>query len=138
MRKAFFLSIFLHFFLVFTRKFTFWKELGCLFYKMLLHFLTSWIAKVFFEGLLYKIGPCFDTEFAQLKVMLKTSNKFVEIAAVAERYSIITHVKNKRSKKQPFRICLFCNKIYNISQQTKEYQLKNKKDSLYLVYNIIS
>ena len=38
--------------------------------------------------------------------MLKTKNKFVEIVAVAERYSIITHVKNKKSKKQPFRICL--------------------------------
>ena len=32
--------------------------------------------------------------------------RFVEIVAVAERYLIITHVKNKESKKQPFRICL--------------------------------
>ena len=52
--------------------------------------------KVFFEGL----GPCFNIEFAQLKVMPKTRNKSVEIVAV------VTHVKNKKSKKQPFRICL--------------------------------
>ena len=38
--------------------------------------------------------------------MPKTRNKFVEIVAVAERCSIITHVKNKKSKKKPFRICL--------------------------------
>ena len=32
-------------------------------------------------------------------------NKFVEIVALAERYFIIAHVKNKESKKQPFQIC---------------------------------
>ena len=79
------------FFLVFPRTFTFWKELACLFYKFLLPFLTSWIAKVFSEGLLYKIGPCFDTDFA-------------------ERYSII--IPNMQ---QLFRICPFCNTLYNIS-----------------------
>ena len=44
--------------------------------------------------------------FAQLEVIPKTRNKLVEIVAVAERYLIITHVKNKESKKQPFRTCL--------------------------------
>ena len=33
-------------------------------------------------------------------------NKFDEIVAVAERYLISNHVKNKESKKQPFQICL--------------------------------
>ena len=28
------------------------------------------------------------------------------MAAVAERYLIVTHIKNKESKKRPFRICL--------------------------------
>ena len=78
-----------------------------MFYKLPLPLLTSSIAKVFSQGLLYKIGPYFDTEFAQLKVMLKTRSNFVEIVAVPERYSIITDVKNKKSKKQLFRICLF-------------------------------
>ena len=32
-------------------------------------------------------------------------NKFVEIVAVAERYFIIAHSKNKELKKQPFQIC---------------------------------
>ena len=31
-------------------------------------------------------------------------NKFVEIVAVEEHCSIMAHVKNKESKKQPFRI----------------------------------
>ena len=31
--------------------------------------------------------------------------KFLEIVGVAERYLIITHVKNKESKRRPFRIC---------------------------------
>ena len=45
--------------------------------------------------------------FVQWLVTPRTRNKFVEIAAVVERYLIITRVKNKESKKQPFRIiCL--------------------------------
>ena len=45
------------------------------------------------EGLLHKIGPCFDIVFAQLEVIPKTRNKFVEIVAIAEHYLIIFHVK---------------------------------------------
>ena len=74
------------------------------FYKLSLLFLT-WISKVLTEGFLH-IGPCFDAVFAQLKVIPKTRNKFVENVDVTDRYLIITHVKNKRSKKQPLRICL--------------------------------
>ena len=40
--------------------------------------------------------------FAQLGNIARTRNNFVEIAAVAELYLIIIHVKNKESKKQPF------------------------------------
>ena len=46
----------------------------------------------------------FDIMFAQLGVILRTSDKFVEIVAFAERYFILVHVKNKESKKQPFQI----------------------------------
>ena len=56
----------------------------------------------FAEGFLYNLCPCFHIVFAQLGVIPRTRNKFVEIVAVAERYLIITHVKNKESKK------LFC------------------------------
>ena len=58
------------------------------------------------EGLLHNIGSCFDIMFAGLEISPKTRNKFAEIVAVVERYLVITHVKNKESKKQPFRICL--------------------------------
>ena len=48
----------------------------------------------------------FDIAFAQLGVIPRIRNKFVETVAVAERYLIITHLKNKESKKQPCQICL--------------------------------
>ena len=48
----------------------------------------------------------FDIVFAQLGVIPRIRNKFVEIVAVVERYLIITHLKTKESKKQPFQICL--------------------------------
>ena len=49
---------------------------------------------------------CFDIVFAQLAVIPRIRSKFIEIVAVVERYLVITRVKNKESKKQPFRICL--------------------------------
>ena len=53
------------------------------------------------------------------------------MVATAERYLIITHVKNKESKKQPFRICLAV-------QLTDGRILIKKEDiSSYLVYNIV-
>ena len=59
------------------------------------------------EGPYFAEGfPCFDIEFAQLGVIPRTTNKFVEIVAVAERHFIAAHIKNKQTKKQPFRICL--------------------------------
>ena len=47
--------------------------------------------------------------------MLKTKNKFVEIVAVAERYSIITHVKKYKIKEAAVPNMSFCNTLYNIS-----------------------
>ena len=61
-----------------------------------------YFAKMFFQN----FCPCFDIVFPQLEIIPRTRNKFVEIVAVAERYLIITHVKNKESKQLPFRICL--------------------------------
>ena len=71
------------------------------------------------KGFLYNFYPFFNSAFAQLGVITRTSNKFVEIGAVAERYLIqgircvdiilcliITHVKNKELKKQPLRITI--------------------------------
>ena len=58
------------------------------------------------EGFIYSLDLYFDIIIAQLGVITRTRNKFVEIAAVAECYLIITHVKNKESKKQPFQIYL--------------------------------
>ena len=55
---------------------------------------------------LHKLCPYFNIVFAQLGVIPGTRNKSVEIPAAAERYLIITRIKNKESKKQPFRICL--------------------------------
>ena len=41
---------------------------------------------------------CFDIAFAQVGVIPRTRNKFVEIIVVAECYLITNHVKNKESK----------------------------------------
>ena len=43
---------------------------------------------------------------AQLEVVPRTRNKFVEIVVAVERYLIITYAKNKESKRQSFRICI--------------------------------
>ena len=44
----------------------------------------------------------FDIVVTQLGVIPGIRNKFVEIAAVADRYFIIAYVENKELKKQPF------------------------------------
>ena len=53
--------------------------------------------KILNEGFLCNICPCFDIVFAQLGVITRARNNFAEIAAVAERYLIITHVENKEA-----------------------------------------
>ena len=86
-----------------------------------------YFAKMFFQN----FCPCFDIVFPQLEIIPRTRNKFVEIVAVAERYLIITHVKNKESKQLPFRICLHV--------KLAEGRISKKgRISLYLIYNIVS
>ena len=63
------------------------------------------------EGFLHTLCPCSNIVFAQLGVIPRTRKKLVETVAVAERYLIITQVKNKESKKQSFRICLPVNLV---------------------------
>ena len=69
------------------------------------------MAKVLIEKLLHSIGPCFDVVFAQLEVIPKTRNKFVQIVAAAERYLIITHVKKQRIKEAAVPNMPFSNNI---------------------------
>ena len=55
----------------------------------------------FAEGFLLNLRPCFDNELAQLGVIPRTNNKFVEIVAVAECYLITNHVKNIKQSAVP-------------------------------------
>ena len=93
----------LHFWnrLLFLRTYTFWKELVCLLYRSLSPSLTfvyckgPYLAEEFFHN----HCPCFDIAIAQLGAISRRRNNSVEIVAVAERYLIVTHVKNEESKK---------------------------------------
>ena len=58
------------------------------------------------EGFLRNLFYCFNIVFAQLGVIPRTRNKFVEIVAVTDCYLTTNHVKIKESKKQPSRITL--------------------------------
>ena len=68
----------------------------------------------FAEGFLSNLCPCFDIPFAQLGVIPRTRNKFVEIVAVTECYLITNDVKNIKEAAVPnvpsckgtFRMCL--------------------------------
>ena len=56
----------------------------------------------FAGGILHVLCPYFDIAFAQLGVIPKTRNKFVEIVTVAEGYLITNHIKkikNQRSSR---------------------------------------
>ena len=55
----------------------------------------------FAEGFLLNLRPCFDIAFAQLRVIPRTKNKFVEIVAVVECYLIKNHVKNIKEAAVP-------------------------------------
>ena len=74
---------------------SFWKELAYLFYKSLPPFLTfvncecPYLAEVF----LHNLCQYLDIVSAQLRVITRTRNKFVETVAVAERYLIINSCK---------------------------------------------
>ena len=74
---------------------SFWKELAYLFYKSLPPFFTfvncegPYLAEVF----LHNLCQYLDIVSAQLRVITRTRNKFVEMVAVAERYLIINSCK---------------------------------------------
>ena len=65
----------------------------------------------------------------QLRDILRTRNTFVEIVPVAECYLIANHVKNKDSKRTPFRICL------PVKLADGRMLMKKEKYSSYLIYN---
>ena len=50
------------------------------------------------EGFLHNLYPYFDIAFAQLGVMPRRMNKYVEIVAVAECHLITNHVKGKNQR----------------------------------------
>ena len=116
--------------LQFLRTYTFWKELVCLIFKSLLTLLifVNYEGPYFAEGFLLNLRPCFDIAFAQLGVIQKTNNNFVEIVAVAECYLYKNHVKI--SKKQPFRICL------PVKLADGRRSVKMEKNYSHLIYNI--
>ena len=93
--------------------------------------LTTLLVNYLVEWFLYNLCRCFHIVLAQLGVIPRTRNKFVEIVAVAECYLIITHVKDKESKKKPFRICL------PVKLVDERMLIKKEKVSSYLIYNII-
>ena len=90
--------------------------------------------KVYFsEGFLHNLCPCFDIAFAQLGVIPRTRNKFVEIVAVAERYLIPNHVWNKESKKKPFKIFL------PVKLADGRMSMKKENYNIYIyIYNIFN
>ena len=85
------------------RTYIFWKELLYLIFKSLLTFFTfvNYESSYFAEGFLSNLCPCFDIPFAQLGVIPRTRNKFVEIVAVTECYLITNDVKNIKEAAVP-------------------------------------
>ena len=83
--------------------------------------------------MLHNLCPCFDIAFVQLGVISRTRNKFVEIVAAGECYLITNVVKNKESKKPPFRICLQVKQLAD-----GRMSMKKEKYSSYLTYNIVN
>ena len=56
----------------------------------------------FAEGFLLNLRPCFHIAFAQLRIIRRTKNKFVEIVvAVADCYYVKNHVKNTKEAAVP-------------------------------------
>ena len=101
---------------------------------MLLPFLTfvNYESPYLTEGFLHNPCPCFDIPFARLGVIQIRRNKFAEIVAVAECHLITNHVKNKESKKQPFRICV------PVKLADGKMSIKKEKNYSYLMHSIVS
>ena len=79
------------------------------------------------EGFLHNLCPCFDIVFAQLGVITRTRNKFVEILATPERYLVInSRIKEAAVPNMP-------------SRKISWWKNVNKKGKIfYLIYSIVS
>ena len=80
------------------------------------------------EGFLHKLGQCFDIVFAQLGLITRTKNKFVEIVATSEHYLIVNSgIKEEAVLNMPSRkICWW------------RMSVKREKVYSYLICNIVS
>ena len=112
--------------------FIFGKDLVSLIFKSLLTFtaFVNYEGPYFAEGFLLNLRPCFDIAFAQLGVIPRTTNKFVEIAAAAECYLITNHVKN--IKEAAVWISL------PVKLADGRMSVKKEKNYSHLIYNIFS
>ena len=79
---------------------------------------------------LLNLRPCFNIAFAQLGIIPRTKNKFVEIVAVAECYLITNHVKNIKEAAVPNMPSCKISWGKNVSEKGKNYS--------HLIYNIFS
>ena len=109
-------------------------ERTSLFYKSLLTFLTfvNYEGPCLAEYFLTTILICFDIVFAQFRVIPRTGNRFFKTVAVAECYLVITHIKNKESKKRTFRI------YHAVNLADGRTSIKKEKKSSFLIYSILS
>ena len=76
-----------------------WKELACLFYKSLLPFLTFVNCKDSYGETSSQHFSIFRYVFAQLGVIPRARNKFVEIVSTVECSLIITLVKKMKNER---------------------------------------
>ena len=116
----------------FLRTYTFWTELVCSIFKSPLPFLTfmNYKGPYFVDGFLHNLCPCFKIAFAELRVISRTRNKFVEIVTVAKY--CLNDVKNKEPKKQPFWI------FPPVKLSNRRMSLNKEENSFYLIHNIVS
>ena len=73
------------------------------------------------EGFLHNLCPCFDIVFAQLGVITRTRNKFVEILATPERYLVInSRIKEAAVPNMPSRKISWKNILPNLQHRQFE------------------
>ena len=71
-------------------------------------------------------------ESSQFRVIPRTGNRFFKTVAVAECYLVITHIKNKESKKRTFQI------YHAVNLADGRMSIKKEKKSSFLIYSILS
>ena len=85
----------------------------------------------FAEGFFLNLRPYFDVAFAQLGVIPRTKNKFVEIVVAAECYLITNLVKNIKEAAVP-------NVKLPVKLADGRMSVKKEKKYSHLIYNIFS